>query len=198
MARVGLTAERLTEAAADLADRIGFDDVTLSALARQFDVKVASLYAHVAGSAELRTRVALLALGELADRAATAMAGRAGKDALVAFADVHRDYARTHPGRYAATQLRLDRATALASAGVRLAHLVRAVLLDYRLEGEEQTHAVRLLGSVVHGYVRLELSGSFAHSSPDPQDSWTRVLDSLDVLLRSWPTPPDGASPART
>ncbi len=68
--------------------------MTVSALARHFDVKVASLYSHVRNSQDLKTRIALLALAELADRGATALAGRAGKDALAAFANVYRDYAR--------------------------------------------------------------------------------------------------------
>ncbi|MCP2168094.1 TetR/AcrR family transcriptional regulator [Goodfellowiella coeruleoviolacea] len=189
MARAGLTAERLTQAGAELADEVGFDQVTVSALARRFDVKVASLYSHVKNSQDLRTRIALLALEELADRAADALAGRAGKDALTALANVYRDYAREHPGRYAAAQLRLDSATAAASAGVRHAQLTRAVLRGYDLSEPDQTHAVRLLGSVFHGYVTLELSGGFSHSAPDSQESWTRTLDALDALLRNWPAP---------
>ncbi|MEU1098798.1 TetR family transcriptional regulator, partial [Streptomyces sp. NPDC005877] len=87
MGRVGLSTERLTRAGAELADEVGFDQVTVSALARQFDVKVASLYSHVRNSQDLRTRIALLALEELADRGAAALAGRAGKDALSALAN---------------------------------------------------------------------------------------------------------------
>ena len=105
MPRVGLTTERLVRAGAELADEVGFDQVTVSALARRFDVKVASLYSHVESSHDLKTRIALLALEELADRGAAALAGRAGKDALTAFANVYRDYAREHPGRYAAARL---------------------------------------------------------------------------------------------
>lgn len=116
MGRVGLSTERLVRAGAELADEVGFDRVTVSALARRFDVKVASLYSHVRNSDDLRTRIALLALEELADRGDHALAGRAGKDALTALADVYRDYARTHPGRYAAAQLRLDSEAAAASA----------------------------------------------------------------------------------
>lgn len=116
MVRVGLTTERLTRAGAELADEVGFDQVTVSALARRFDVKVASLYSHVRNSHDLKTRIALLALEELADRVAAAVAGRAGKDALAAFADAYRDYARAHPGRYDAARLRLDPETAAASA----------------------------------------------------------------------------------
>jgi AcrR family transcriptional regulator len=185
MARAGLTTERLVRAGADLADEVGFDQVTVSALARRFDVKVASLYSHLKNSQELKTGIALLALEELADRAADALAGRAGKDALAAFADVYRDYAREHPGRYAAAQLRLDPKTAAASAGSRHAQMTRAILRGYDLPEPDQTHAVRLLGSVFHGYVSLEAAGGFSHSAPGTQETWAWILDRLDALLRS-------------
>ncbi|KAF4405045.1 MULTISPECIES: TetR/AcrR family transcriptional regulator [Streptomyces] len=187
MVRAGLTAERLTRAGAELADEVGFDQVTVSALARRFDVKVASLYSHVKNSQDLRTRIALLALEELADRCATALAGRAGRDALNAFANVYRDYAREHPGRYTAARLPLDHETAVASAGVRHARMTRAILRGYDLTEPDQTHAVRLLGSVFHGYVSLEASGGFSHSAPDAEETWPRILDALDALLRNWP-----------
>lgn len=184
MVRVGLTPERLARAGAELADEVGFDQVTVSALARRFGVKAASLYSHVKSSHDLKTRIALFALEELADRVADALAGRAGKDALAAVAAAYRDYAREHPGRYAATRLRLDPQTAAASAGVRHAEMTRAILRGYRLAEPAQTHAVRMLGSVFHGYVDLELAGSFAHTAVDPWESWAWIVDSLDALLR--------------
>ncbi|WP_316761508.1 TetR/AcrR family transcriptional regulator [Streptomyces herbicida] len=187
MARAGLTTERLTRAGAELADEVGFDQVTVSAVARRFDVKVASLYSHLKNSQDLRTRIALLALEELADRAANAVAGRAGKDALTALANVYRDYAREHPGRYAAAQFRLDPQSAAAGAGGRHAQMTRAILRGYELTEPDQTHAVRLLGSVFHGYVSLEMGGGFSHSAPDTQETWSRILDALDALLRNWP-----------
>ena len=185
MARAGLTPERLTRAAAELADEVGFDQVTVSALARRFDVKVASLYSHLKSSQDLRTRIALFALEELADRVAAAVAGRAAKDALAAFADAYRDYAREHPGRYDAARLRLDPETAAASAGVRHAQMTRAILRGYDLTEPDQTHAVRMLGAVFHGYVSLEMAGGFSHTAVDSQESWTWVLDSLDTLLHT-------------
>ncbi|WP_371483674.1 TetR/AcrR family transcriptional regulator [Kitasatospora sp. NBC_00315] len=198
MVRAGLTTERLTRAGAELADEVGFDQVTVSALARRFDVKVASLYSHLKSSQDLRTRIALFALEELADRVAAALAGRAGRDALAAFADAYRDYAREHPGRYAAARLPLDPRTAAASAGVRHAQMTRAILRGYDLAEPDQTHAVRMLGSVFHGYVSLELSGGFSHTAVEPQESWNWIVDSLDVLLRTGPRPerPAPAPPA--
>lgn len=183
--RAGLTTDRLVRAGAELADQVGFEQVTVSALARQFDVKVASLYSHVKSSQDLKTRIALLALEEMADRVATALAGRAGKDALAAYANVYRDYAREHPGRYTAARLTLDPETAAASAGPRHSRMARAILRGYDLPEPDQTHAVRLLGSVFHGYISLETAGGFSHSAPAPEETWVWIVDRLDALLRT-------------
>ncbi|MGP3964322.1 TetR/AcrR family transcriptional regulator [Nonomuraea sp. 3N208] len=187
MARAGVTAERLTQAAADLADEIGFQNVTVSALARRFGVKPAALYSHIKDAQDLRARVAVLALAELADRAAAALAGRAGKDALVAFANVYRDYAKKHPGRYAAAQIELDPETAAASAASRHAEMTRAILRGYELSEPDQTDAVRMLGGMFHGYVSLEMAGGFRRHPREVDASWSRTLDALDAVLRNWP-----------
>lgn len=187
MARAGLTADRLTLAAADLADQFGFENVTVSAVARGFGVKDASLYSHIRNAQDLRVRVAVLALAEMADLAAAALAGRAGKDALSAFADAYRTYAKDHPGRYVAAQLRLDPETAAASAAPRHAQLTRALLRGYHLSEPDETDAVRLLHSTFHGYVTLETAGAFATHPRDADTSWRRALDALDSTLRNWP-----------
>jgi AcrR family transcriptional regulator len=181
-----MTAERLTSAAAELADEVGFENVTVSALARRFGVKDASLYSHIRNAQDLRVRVALLALTELADRAADALAGRAGKQALVAFANAYRDYAKQHPGRYAAGQLQLDPELPAAGAARRHSEMTRAILRGYDLPDSEHIHAVRLLHSTFHGYVSLERTGGFDHSG-QVEASWTRLLDVLDATLRNWP-----------
>ncbi|MET8864371.1 WHG domain-containing protein [Nonomuraea sp. NPDC004580] len=188
MARAGVTAERLTQAAAELADEIGFQNVTVSALARAFGVKPAALYSHVKDLQDLRVRVAKLALAELAERAATALAGRSGKDALVAFANAYRGYAKEHPGRYAAAQLEMDYETAADSAAPRHSEMTRAILRGYDLPDSAQTDAVRMLGATFHGYVSLEMVGGFRHTPRSVDESWNRTLDALDALLRNWPS----------
>lgn len=189
MSRAGLTADKVARAGAELADERGFDQVTISEIARRLDVKVASLYSHVLGSGDLRTRIALIALDELADRGDEALAGRSGKDAVVALGNVYRDYAAEHPGRYDAARFPLSPEVAAASAGPRHARMLRATLRGYDLSERDQTHAVRLLGSLFHGYIILERSGGFEHSEPGSQTSWTKILDTLDAMLRSWLTP---------
>lgn len=187
MVRAGVTVERLTRAAAELADEVGFDKVTVAALARRFGVKEASLYSHIRNAHDLKTRMALLALAELADEVAAAIAGRAGKDALVAFAGAYRSYAKRHPGRYAAARMELDLETARASAAGRHAEMTRAILRGYELPEPDQTDAVRMLGGMFHGFVSLETAGAFQHHPRDIEASWNRTLDALDAALRNWP-----------
>ncbi|MEW2354242.1 WHG domain-containing protein [Spirillospora sp. NPDC029432] len=189
MARAGVTVERLIQVAADLADEIGFENVTVTTLARSFGVKEGSLYSHIKNMRDLRAKVALFALAELADDAGEALAGRSGKDALVAFANAYRDYARKHPGRYAATHFSLDPETAAASAGGRHVEMSRAILRGYPVPESDQIDAIRLLGSTFHGFVSLEAADAFRHSSDarGTDASWARILDTLHSALSNWP-----------
>ncbi|MFC8195643.1 TetR-like C-terminal domain-containing protein [Streptomyces sp. NPDC060006] len=187
MARAGLTTDRVVAAAADLADEVGFENVSLSALARRFGVKDASLYSHVKNLHDLRTRMAFLAGGEMIDRIAAAVAGRAGKDALAAFADAYREYALERPGRYAATQIRIDQGLVSESPAFRrTAEVTYGMLRAYGLDEPDLTDAVRLLRSTFHGYCALEATGGFG-ASRDVRTSWNRAVDALHVLLENWP-----------
>jgi len=187
MARVGLTTERVVEAAADLADEVGFENVTVSALARHFGVKDASLYSHVKNVQDLRSRIGRLAAGEMIDRIAAAVAGRAGKDALVAFAGAYREYALERPGRYRATHTQQDSAVIAGSTTyLRTAEVTYGMLRAYGLSEPDLTDAVRLLRSTFHGYCNLEAIGGFG-APRDVQRSWERALDALHVALENWP-----------
>ncbi|MFE9119619.1 TetR/AcrR family transcriptional regulator [Streptomyces sp. NPDC007172] len=192
MVRAGLTVERLAVAGAELADEAGFDGITVSALARRFGVKDASLYSHVKNLRELRQRVTLYAAGEFIDSIAAAVAGRAGRDALTAFADAYRAYALAHPGRYAATQHQVD-PELLAGTTVlaRTVDTTYGMLRGYGLTEPDLTDAVRLLRSTFHGYLTLEAEGGFGHPR-EVQRSWERGVQALHVLLEHWPRSEEG------
>ncbi|MFF1920079.1 TetR/AcrR family transcriptional regulator [Streptomyces sp. NPDC058221] len=195
MARAGLTVERVTIAGAELADEVGLDRVTMSQVARRLGVKDASLYTHVRGLEDLRGRIALLAADEKTVRIAEATAGRAGRDALVAFANAWREYAQEHPGRYMATQtpMEIDPELVAKAPGPRRAiELTYGMLRAYGLAEPDLTDAVRLLRSTFHGFVALEAAGGFGHER-SPQRSWGRALEALHTLLEHWPASRDGA-----
>ncbi|MFY1575308.1 TetR/AcrR family transcriptional regulator [Verrucosispora sp. WMMD703] len=188
MARANLTPAVVIAAAAQLADREGFDAITLSALARHFGVQTASLYSHVRDRSALLDSVQELALGELADRIAIAIGGRSQRDALTALADAHRDYARQFPGRWAALQRPAAATTVRSDSAGRLVALTLAMLRGYQLPETELVHATRLLGATINGFLALEVAGSFGHREPTPDISWQRALSALDTAFRFWPT----------
>jgi hypothetical protein len=143
---------------------------------------------------DLRGRIALLAADEKTIRIAEATAGRAGKDALVAFAGAWRAYAHAHPGRYTATQIpmQIDPELAAQAPGPRRAvELTYSMLRAYALAEPDLTDAVRLVRSTLHGFVSLEAAGGFAHARP-AEASWSRCLDALHALLERWPPPREG------
>ncbi|MFI9594674.1 TetR/AcrR family transcriptional regulator [Nonomuraea sp. NPDC052265] len=190
MARAGLTADRVTEAAGELADEAGFDNLTVSALARRFGVADASLYSHVRNLQDLRVRVALRAARIQADALTTAVAGKAGKDALAAFAAAYRDFALTHPGLYEATQLRLDPEIVAGCADVqRIFTTTNAVVAAYGLPEPAHTDAIRLLRSTFHGFTNLEARGGF-QAARDVRQSWEAIIDALDSALGHWQVSP--------
>ena len=166
--------------------------MTLTALAKHFGVATPSLYTHVRSGADVRTRVALLALDETADLVADALAGVSGRAALAAVGGVWRGYARRHPGRYAATRLPLDavdrrrqRRPAPRRAVARRAARLRPVRATTR---PTPSACSAPPSTATPRSTRPAPSATARRPRPTSDDTWERVLDGLDTLLRSWET----------
>ena len=187
MPRAGLNTAAVVAAAAEIADAEGLDRLTLARVAAAAGVRTPSLYNHVESLDDVRRRVALLALRDLAEALRDAAVGRAGDDALAATADAYRAYARRHPGRYAATQ----RAPAEGDEEMRAAakgavDVVLAILRGYGLEGDDAIHAARGVRSALHGFVALEAGGGFG-IPVDLDESYARMVRALARGLRDAP-----------
>jgi len=184
MARAGLSAEALVDAAAALADREGLEAVTLARLAADAGVRAPSLYAHVDGLDDLRRRLAVRGTRELTAVMREAATGRAGGDALRAVAGALRGYARRHPGTYLAAQRAPDKDDPEAqAAGSDAVNVLVAVLDGYGLTGDDAIHATRAVRSALHGFAVLETGGGFGIKL-DLDESFERMVDLLDRGLR--------------
>lgn len=184
MARAGLDAEVVVRAAAELADRDGLHRLTLAAVAQRLGVRPPSLYAHVAGLADLRTRLAIDACHDLRDALAAAALGRAGGDALRAVANAYRAWARVHPGRYATIAHTPADEPEAAAAASGVVEVVLAVMRGYGLEGEDAVHGVRAVRSAMHGFITLEENGGF-QMDVDLEQTWERMIAMLDRGLHA-------------
>jgi AcrR family transcriptional regulator len=194
MPRRGLDEARVLDAAAAIADDEGLDAVTVARVAQELGVRPPSLYNHVAGRDALVRGIALRALRELGDAVRDATVGRAGVDALAGFAAAYRDYARAHPGAYAATvrapapgDAEHD-AAAQAVVGTAL-----AVLRGWGLEGDDAIHATRAIRSAVHGFVSIEAGGGFGLPA-DREESFRRMVAALAAGLTPAPATATAAS----
>lgn len=186
MPRAGLSRGAVVAAAAQLADEVGWSQLTLAALAARLGVRLPSLYKHIDSLDGLRRDVAVLALGELGAALARSTVGRARGEALHALAAAYRRYALDRPGCYAATV----RAPAPgdvehAAAADSVLHVVQAVLAGYHLAGPDAVDATRALRAAMHGFVSLEAEGGFALPA-DVEHSYARLVDGLDATLTGW------------
>jgi AcrR family transcriptional regulator len=183
MPRMGLDAARVVDTAAAIADAEGLQAVTLARVAGELGVRAPSLYNHVDGLPGLLRAVALLAVRELTAALRDAAVGRSGEDALAATARAYRNYARAHPGRYAATVAAPapDDAEHRAAAGETV-EVVVAVLRGWDLDGDEAVHATRTFRSAIHGFVALEAAGGFGIPL-DLDESFDRLVATLAAGL---------------
>jgi len=190
--RAGLSREVVVAEAAQVADEVGFERLTLAAVAERLGVAVPSLYKHVDGIGELRRDLTVMALRELGAALASAVdrGGDAGV-ALRALAEAYRGYAHAHTGRYPATLRAVDPRDHDADEASRaLLQTVFSVLARYGLSGDDAIDATRALRAALHGFVTLEAVGGFGLPR-DVDRSFARLVRILDTAFRDW-------SPERT
>lgn len=190
MPRYRLNHAAVVDGAADLVNADGANALSLAELAARFRVRTPSLYNHIEGLEGLRRDLAIKALRGLNDKLGFAIAGLAGKDALLALADAYRTWAQQNPGLYAFLLRPIDGdenepdEDELKNAANDLQSLLLAALRGYQLNDEATIHSVRILRSALHGFVSLELAGGFG-TPESVNQSWSRLLAMLDRDLNT-------------
>jgi AcrR family transcriptional regulator len=160
--KVGLELTEILEAAAEIADQFGMQEVTLANLAKKLGIRPPSLYNHFDGLVGLRKKMAVYGIERLYEVLAQAAIGVSGDEAVMSISKAYVNFARKHPGIYEATLMAPDMEDEdVQIAGSKIVELTVRVLQAYRLEGDTALHAVRGLRSILHGFSSLEQSGGF-------------------------------------
>ncbi|ROR83572.1 transcriptional regulator, TetR family [Plantibacter flavus] len=186
MPRAGLSRARVVDEAAELADEVGLEGLTLAALAERLGVRQPSLYKHLDSLAGLRRSISLQAKGELGDVLLRAAVGRSGADAITVMAGAYREWALEHPARYTAAQWIAgpeDEEDTAASLGA--IQVITDVLTAYELRGDDAIDAIRAFRSTLHGFVSLEAAGSFGLDR-DLDRSFDRLVRGFVITLTNW------------
>ncbi len=188
--RAGLDQATVVAAAARLVDEEGLDQLSLGRLAERLGVRTPSLYNHVAGLPGLKQALTLFCAHELLARLTRATVGKSHAEAIFAFANAYRAYAREAPGRYALTlQAPGPDTPELQAVAQQILEVALAVLAPYRLSEKQAVHAIRSLRSIVHGFVSLEVAGGFA--MPVDLDASFQWLINLFITGLDQPSTPD-------
>ncbi|HLU33722.1 MAG TPA: WHG domain-containing protein [Natronosporangium sp.] len=161
MARAGLSTAAVVDTALAVIDERGMEGLTLGEVAARAGVAPPSLYKHVNGLAELRTRASVRVMAEMADQLARAVMGRAGDDAVATLMRTFREYVRRHPRRYAAVPPDPLRDPVMRPTATKLLEVFLSVLRAYRLDESAAVHAARCLRAIVHGFTSIEAAGGF-------------------------------------
>ena len=175
---MGLSTARVVTAAAELADRNGYDRMTLADLAAEFDVRVPSLYKHIDSLDDLRVRVAELAAEELATAIEVQLAPRHGRAGLSAVANTYRQYALAHPGRYWAL-MRAPLAVREGEAIQRAMRPMRRCIAEYGIPEKEIDTVVLAVRAALRGHVLLEIAGDVGDRA-DADEVYARLVSMLD------------------
>ena len=98
MARAGLDKETVIRKAAELANEIGYDKITLKLLAEHLNVQPPSLYNHIKGIEELQKEIMLFGWRQMDQAMTDAAVCVSGYDALEAICRAFYKYATENPG----------------------------------------------------------------------------------------------------
>jgi AcrR family transcriptional regulator len=183
-AKAGISKDDVIAAAAEIADRDGFDEVTLGAVARALGVKTPSLYHHVDGLPGLRRDLAMAAAGQIGAVMRDAASVEDPRQALRAIAEAYRSFVVEHPGLYASMLPAPgpgedDELYAALAAPV---EAVVPVLAALGVGDTEMIPTVRIVRSLLHGFVTLEQDGGFG-MPVDIDETFEQLVASIERLM---------------
>ncbi|MEA4813397.1 MAG: WHG domain-containing protein [Oscillospiraceae bacterium] len=182
----GLDSQTILNAAAELAEEKGLENVSLLQVAEKLGVKSPSLYNHLSGLQELSSGIAKLAIDRLEDAVRSAAVGRSKEDALMAVASAYRKFAKENPELYKAILRFPDYDdSSVQEAGHAVVRILYRVMEPYRYSKEETIHFVRGFRSALHGFVSLEEAGFFQSTEADVDKSYERLVSRLIATLNT-------------
>lgn len=175
-----LSKEEIVAYASKIANEAGsFEDITLQQVADHFEVRVPSLYNHIRNAKDLQYEAGIFALNKLLDVLTQSVLGVSEEDAVRQLAHAYRTFAFDNPALYpltiAAPREGDSRRTELAQDVVAL---IQIVLKPYRLSDEDSLHSIRVLRSMLHGFVDIDRCNGFGLS--------LSVDATFDILLDTY------------
>lgn len=186
MPRQGLQKGAVIQTAVRLIEEDGISRFSMGNLAKQLNVRTASLYNHVESLDQVLEAVGLEAVSRLAQAEEQAIKEKSGDEALFSLAEAYRAFAREHYRLYQVIMAfpQWDNPVLNQEAG-RIVAPILQVLSGYGLTETEQFHWQRILRSIMVGFAFHEQTGGFSHFPADENESYHMAIQCVaDCLHR--------------
>ena len=190
----GLSFDLISEKALELTVRNGYGCFTVRELAKELDVKAASLYNHIHSMDEVNAEVGLLASGRLGDALNQAAQGLEYDDAIRSVAHAYRTFIIENPElQKAIMELPLlverdipgGKKEGIMIAARSCLDTIRNLVGSYKIEEPEAVHLSRSFRSSLIGFITLEQSGYFRATKIPVSDSFEYLIESYIRQLKT-------------
>ena len=170
MPRLGLTADTIIETAAQMANEIGIDKISIKLLAEKFNIKSPSFYNHFTNLDEIKNGVMLYGWKQLEEKALRAAVGVSGYDAVKAICYAFYDYATSNAGIF--------------DAMLWYNNFHYKITASLSISEQNSRHLVRMFRSFLEGFCLLVNKKSFGNPLP-VSDTFALSVDTLIAGMKS-------------
>lgn len=177
MARADIDKSMIIRKAAELANEIGLDRVTLKLLASNLNIKPPSLYNHIKGLEDLQKEVMLYGWKQLEERVVEAAVCVTGYDALEAMGRTFYKYATENPGIFnAMLWYNKFQSDETQNATRRIFSVIYKIFSTLNISQENCDHLIRTYRAFLEGYILLVNNNAFGHP--------LSIEDSFEISLQ--------------
>lgn len=164
MARAGLDKDIVVERAAQMANEVGLENITLKMIAKEFGIQTPSLYNHIKSLDDLKKSLMLYGWKQLESNLLLAVVGVSGYDALRAMCYAFYEYATSNPGVFNAmlwyNKFQDDETL---NATKQLFTVLFKIMATLNIPEETINHLIRTFRGFLEGYALLENNGAFGN-----------------------------------
>lgn len=164
MSRADIDKSAIINKAAELANEIGLEKVTLKLLACNLNIKPPSLYNHIKGLEDLQKEVMLYGWRQLEERVIEAAICVTGYDALEAMGRTFYKYATENPGIFnAMLWYNKFQSDEMQAATKRIFSVIYKIFSTLNISQVNCDHLIRTYRAFLEGYVLLVNNKAFGH-----------------------------------
>ncbi|PJZ84156.1 TetR/AcrR family transcriptional regulator [Leptospira harrisiae] len=174
-----ITREFVLDAAWDLVMDQGLSEFRLAGLAENLGIRTPSLYNHIQDLEDVRREMKRRSLQILGDRLNLKLKNSdQGSERIIDFLNTYRSFAKTHPYVYPLTIESTESDPELKPLGDRILVICMEVFQFQSLD-ETAVHKIRILRSLLHGFIVLEEAGGFGRKE-SVEESFKKITESFE------------------